>query len=343
MRKLIGILALLLGVFFFLSRFAELQAIWAVIQRGRLVYIGLALLVEIFWIYNLSAFYQSVFQVLGMEENRWHLIKLVTAANFLTVVAPSAGLSGIAIFIADAKRKGRSTAKVTVAGALYVWFEYIGTLAIVTMGLGVLALRGNLHWSEITAAMLLLSGALGMGLLLYLGMQSAEALGKALAWMARVVNLILKPLLRREYLQVERAHTFANEVAEGISALRNHPRWAVKPLFFALLNKAILLFVLFLCFRAFDVTVGISTLVAGLAIAHLFLIISPTPAGIGIVEGILAVVLSTMGIPRQDAAVVTIAYRGFSFWLPLLAGMISFRLISHAQPTKTADTASSSH
>jgi hypothetical protein len=65
MRKFIGILALLLGVFFFLSRFAELQAIWAVIQRGRLVYIGLALLVEIFWIYNLSAFYQSVFQRVG--------------------------------------------------------------------------------------------------------------------------------------------------------------------------------------------------------------------------------------------------------------------------------------
>jgi glycosyltransferase 2 family protein len=332
MRKIIGLAALLLGVLFFLSRFAELQEVLNVIRRGSLIFIGLALLVEAVWILNLSAFYQSIFRVLGMNARRWHLIKLVTAANFLTVVAPSGGLSGIAIFIADAKRNGRSTARVTVAGALYVWFEYIGTLAVVTLGLGVLAQRNNLHWPEIAASLLLLAGAVGMSLLLYLGMKSAKALGKTLAWLARAVNYVLRPLLRRNYLQEERAHSFASEVAEGISALRGKPHWALKPLLFALMNKGILLVVLFLCFQAFNVDVTASTVVAGLAIAHLFLIISPTPAGIGIVEGILAVALSTMGVPRHDAAVVTLAYRGFSFWLPLLVGMIAFRMLTQAKP-----------
>jgi glycosyltransferase 2 family protein len=337
MRKIIGLLVLLLGVFFFLTWFAEIQEVVEVIRRGSLLFIGLAVLVQFAWLFNLSTFYQSIFHVLGMDARRWHLIKLVTAANFLTVIAPSGGISGIAVFIADAKRSGRSTAKVTVAGALYIWFEYIGTLAIVTVGLGVLAMRNNLHWSEITAALLLLAGGVGMSLLLYLGMQSAAALEKALSWMARLVNFVLRPVLRRDYLSLERAHSFACEVSEGVSALRNNPRWAVKPLALALLNKGILLVVLYLCFRAFNVDVDPSTLVAGLAIAHLFLIISPTPAGIGIVEGILAVALSSMGITRHSAMVVALAYRGFSFWLPLLIGMVTFRLLNGDLPKKVSE------
>ncbi|MBE0699479.1 MAG: flippase-like domain-containing protein, partial [Anaerolineaceae bacterium] len=72
--------------------------------------------------------------------------------------------------------------------------------------------------------------------------------------------------------------------------------------------------------------------IAGLSIAQLFLIVSPTPAGIGIVEGILAISLRTLGIALEDATVVTLAYRGFSFWLPLLVGMVTIRLISHGKP-----------
>jgi uncharacterized protein (TIRG00374 family) len=99
------------------------------------------------------------------------------------------------------------------------------------------------------------------------------------------------------------------------------------------LNKALLLLILALCFLAFEVPLEIGTLIAGLSIAQLFLIVSPTPAGIGIVEGILAVSLKTLGIPLSDAAVVAVAYRGFSFWTPLLVGMLTFRILDHSQKT----------
>jgi len=66
MRKLLVALALQLGVIFILTRFAELNNILAVFQRGNLVFLGLALLAQAAWIYNLSAFYQSVYQVLGI-------------------------------------------------------------------------------------------------------------------------------------------------------------------------------------------------------------------------------------------------------------------------------------
>src|SRR5512133_2727434 len=107
MRKLLVALVLLLAVLFLLTRFAELNQVIGVLQRGNLVYLGLALLVEAGWIFNLSTFYQSIYQAFGMREKRIHMLKLVTAAYFLTVVAPSAGLSAIAVYLADAKHRGR--------------------------------------------------------------------------------------------------------------------------------------------------------------------------------------------------------------------------------------------
>lgn len=332
MRKFIAALVLLLAIVFLLTRFAELNQILAVLERGNLLYLGLALLVEAVWLTNLSAFYQSVYQVFGMLESRLHMFKLVSAAYFLTVVAPSAGLSAMAVYLADAQRRGRSTGKVTVAAVLYVWFEQIGTLSIVVVGLAELARRNHLHWAEITASLVLLAGALIIGLLLYLGIESTHQLSLTLAWAVRVINRALRPVLQHDYLQEARAYSFSAELAEGLAVMRDNPRWIIWPLLFSLVNKALLLIVLALCFLAFKVPLDASTLVCGLSIAQLFLIVSPTPAGIGIVEGILAVTLGGLGVRLDNATVVAIAYRFFSFWIPLLVGSITFRMLGQKIP-----------
>lgn len=332
MRKFLIAVVLLLGVVFLLTRFTELEEILHVLQNGNLFYLGAALLLQFAWIYNLSAFYQSLYRVLGMEERRWYLVKLVMSANFLTIVAPSAGLSGMAIFLSDARRKNRPTGKVSVAGVLYVWFEYLGTLAVAIIGLGELARRNTLHWSEVTASLILLAGALFIGFLLFLGLESPSLLAKTLNGLARVINFILRPLIHHNYLTEERAYSFTHDVNEGIGALREHPHWAGWPIFYALLNKLLLMAILLMCFLAFQVPTDFATVVAGLSIAQLFLIVSPTPSGIGIVEGVLAVALSSLGVALEASTVITLAYRGFSFWVPLIIGMITFRLLDRKNP-----------
>jgi uncharacterized protein (TIRG00374 family) len=336
MKKLIIALIMLLGVLFLLSRFTELSEMWVVLQRGDFLFLGLALLIEVFWIYNLSAFYRAVYHELGMTETPFHMARLVTAGYFLSVVAPSAGLSSIAVYLADAQRRGHSTAKVTVASILYVWFEYIGIFSILIFGLEVLNRRNRLHWSEIIATLLLLGCAMGLSLLLYLAYRSSDRLGKIMAWLANKANRLLHPFLHRTVFEEEKAYNFSQELAIGISVLRNNPRWIAKPLLFTLLNKISLLVILTLCFLAFEVPVDFGIVIAGLGIAHLFLIISPTPAGIGVVEGILAISLNSLGIPLEDATVITLSYRGLSFWVPFFVGMVNFRLLDRKRTSTPA-------
>lgn len=315
----------MLGVFFLLTRFTAINEVAGVLRRGNIFFLSLALLIESIWIYNLGAFYQSIYRVLGMEVRRRHVVKLVTSGYFLSVVAPSAGLSAIAVYLDDAQRYGRPIARVTVASVLYIWFEFIGTLGMALIGMAELARRNDLHWSEITASLVLVAGSLGIGMVLYLGMESAEELGKVLAWLTRMVNTVVRPFIHRDYLKVERAHAFSCEVAEGIAVLRSNPRWISWPFLFTFINKTLLTVVMACCFLAFEVPIDLGTLVAGQSIAHMFLIVSPTPAGIGFVEGILALALGSLGVPLGNSTVVTLAYRGFSFWIPFFFGMLMFR------------------
>lgn len=339
MRKLLAAVVLLLGVSFLLTRVAELNEVIKVLQRGSLVFLGLALLVEAAWIYNLGAFYQSIYKVLGMQVGRLHVIRLVTAGYFLSVAAPSAGLSSAAVYIDDAQRHGRSTAKATVATILYIWFEYVGTFSMSLLGMAELAYRRDLHWPEVTASLVLLGGALGIGLMLYLGMRSASALEKMLIFLTRLVNAVVRPFVHRQYLKESRASAFSIELTEGVAVLRANPRWISWPLLFTVTNKTLLVGVLACCFYAFNAPVGLGTLVAGQSIAHVFLIVSPTPGGIGFVEGVLALALASLGVPLGDSTVITLAYRAFTFWVPFFIGIVMFRSLGIAKgPAKPANT-----
>ena len=81
-------------------------------------------------------------------------------------------------------------------------------------------------------------------------------------------------------------------------------------------------------FLAFKIPLSAGTLFAGFALAYLFMIVSPTPAGIGFVEGVVTLTLVSMTVPVGAAAVVILGYRAITFWLPLLVGMLAMQRIS---------------
>ena len=86
--------------------------------------------------------------------------------------------------------------------------------------------------------------------------------------------------------------------------------------------------VLTCAFLSFNVPFRVGTIIGGFSIAFLFLIVSPTPSGIGVVEGVMALSLRSLRVTWNMAVLVTLAYRGVTFWVPLLVGIWAFRLIN---------------
>jgi uncharacterized protein (TIRG00374 family) len=291
----------------------------------------LAMGIEIVWIWCVAATYQKIFHAMGLDEKIKRLMILVSAANFVNVIAPSAGVGGTAVFISELRQSGNSSGRVTVASVLYILYDYAAFLCVLTLGFIVLFRRNNLTATDIGAAMILIAIAGFLVTLLFLGTRSAQKLGATLAWLARFVNKILYPILHKPYLQEQRAFEFAKEAAEGLAAMRKEKTQLLTPLILTLLNKALLIFILFLAFLAFDVPYSLGTIIAAFSLGYLFIVVSPTPSGIGIVEGVLTLTLTSFYLPLGASAVVAIAYRGVTFWLPLFLGFIAFRLLPSRQ------------
>jgi glycosyltransferase 2 family protein len=327
MRKIIIALVLFLAIVFVIFRLSELKNILDTLDRSNYRFLVAAVMIELIWLFNSATDYGSIFRLLGIKERTSHLVLVATAANFVNVIAPSVGIGGIAVFLDDAKRQNHSTGRVTVAGVLYVLFDYLAFFFVLALGFIVLIRRNNLNAGELTAAAILLAIATGVAFLLYLGYRSAERLGKALAWIARLVNRVLRPFIHRDYLREERALSFANEAADGISMLRGKRKELLWPFLYALNNFALLICVLAFTFLAWGTPFSVGTLVGGFAIAYLFLIVSPTPSGLGVVEGAMTIALNTLRVQWEAAVLITLTYRLITFWFPLAIGAVAFRIL----------------
>jgi len=327
MQKFIVILILFLGAALVYLSFSELESIVHTLQQGNFWFILLAILVQVGWFFVAGLIYQSLYHALGMEATVYKFSLLAASATFINIVTPSAGMGGVAVFISDARRNGQSVGKVTVANMLYLFLDYLAFLFVLTLGLIVLFRRNDLGPTEIAASGVMFAIAAGLGSMLYLGARSAAALGNALAKMARLVNRIMDPFMHRAYLSEARAHEFAHEMASDLKSLPEKVHNLGTPLFYSFASKVLLMGVLLTIFIAFQVPFSAGTIIGGFAISYLFLIISPTPSGVGIVEGIMPLALSSLRVPWSEAVIITLAYRGITFWLPLGFGALALRML----------------
>jgi hypothetical protein len=339
MPKILTLIVIFLAISLVIFSFSELQDVVGTLQRADAWFLALAVLVEAMWFFVLGWVFQSIYAVLGLMEGRSRLTLLAAAGSFVGVVTPSAGVGGLALFIADGRGRGHASGKVTVAGALYAILDQASFLVVLALGFIVLIRRNHLHPGEISAALILLAVASFLAFLLYLGYRAPTSLGKVLASLARLVNAVVRPFRRGEYLSEARAHSFAADVSEGLGALPSKPRNLIQPFLLSLTNKILLMAVLACSFRSFDVPFSAGTIVGGFAVAYLFVIVSPTPSGVGVVEGVMALALRTLGVDFSQAVIVTLAYRGVTLWLPLAVGALAFRSLrsatsksAHAEP-----------
>jgi uncharacterized protein (TIRG00374 family) len=329
MRKIIVALVLFLAIGFVIIRFSEIKSIVDTIKNSDLRFLVAALLIEVIWIFNSATTYRVLYRLVELKQTDYRLLLVATAATFVNVIAPSVGIGGMAVFLDDAKRHNYSSGRVTVVGVLYLMFDYLAFLCILALGWVVLIRRNNLNAGEITASLILLGLAIVFAVILYLGYKSATQLGHMLAWMVRLVNRLLRPILHREYLSEEQAHFFASEVAEGLSIIRGKGKELMWPFLFALNNFVLLICVLMFTFLAYQTPFTVGTLVGGFSIGYLFLIVSPTPAGLGVVEGVLTVALNTLRVKWAAAALITLTYRAVTFWFPLAVGAVAFRILNN--------------
>lgn len=339
MKKITIFLVIFLGIAIIAISFSELETIMQTLQKAHLGFFLLAILIQVIWFTTAGRMYQSIFHLLGVHEDILTLSRIATAANFINVVAPTAGVGGIALFASEARRRGHPTGKVTVAAALFLLLDQASFLVVLALGLIVLVRRNDLDASEISASFFLLIMAIIYTTILYIGYRSEENLGNLLAKVAHFINRVVGFFRKGQYLSEARAHEFAHEVSEGFSGLTEQPTSLVRPVLWGIFNKALLMVILICAFLSFEVPFSAGTIIAGFSIGYLFLIVSPTPSGIGIVEGLMPIALASLRVNWSQAVLITLTYRTVTFWVPFGIGAWAFRSLHKGGEEPSAQAA----
>ena len=327
MRRLLLVVLFLLGAVFLFSRFDEFLQVLQTLQTGDPRWLAMAVAVHLVWILNTAGSFKSIYRALGIDEQLRHLALVTAAVQFVSVVAPSAGMGGMAILLADGRKRGLPVGRLTTGAALFVFGEQLSLLAFVGLGLLVLFQLNHLSAAEVLAALILGATALVSAALLALGMESPDRLTRGLYWAGERLNRLLRPLIRRDLFDLSHAHKLAHDIHEGLQEVRRTPQALLLPAALAVSSKFLLLTVLALVFLAFGQPPFAGTLLASFSVGYLFYIVSPTPSGFGFVEGAMTLVLTSLGVAFGRAAVITLAFRGITFWLSILYGMVAVRWI----------------
>ena len=334
MRNLLYALLLVLAVFFVLTHISHIEVVLETLHRGRSRWLLVAAILELAWLIIQAMLYRTVYRLLGLRIPLSRMIPLSAAAHFSNVLAPSVG--NLAMYVDDARKHNLSTGRVTLATLLTVWVEYIAFIAVLALGFVVLFRRNSIELPEVVASSILIGIAVAFGILLILGMRSAHRLESVLVWIARNINRLVALFINHDYLSEALAHRFAQDTAQAFHRLRHGIKSLWLPFALALIAKTLHIIIFMLIFLAFQQPFSLGTLIAGYSLANLFTIVSVTPGGLAIVEGVMVVALRTLRVPLASATVITLAWRGFTFWMPFGLGFIALRLKSKAAREQSA-------
>jgi phosphatidylglycerol lysyltransferase len=174
----------------------------------------------------------------------------------------------------------------------------------------------------------------GLTAILLLGIWRQSWLYRLFEWAQGTANWLFGRLKRPLLLADDWAQKNGEEFQQAAAAVAEHPSYLVRTLVIAWLAHLLDITTLYLLFLAFNQPIGIGALVAGYAVCILFWIVSITPQGIGIVEGVMALTLTSLGIPGAVATTVTLAFRGLTFWIPLLLGFLAVQRMRMFSPDR---------
>jgi len=326
-RKIFYSAILLLTIFFVARNFDELKLIIDTFRQSDGRWLFVAVLAQIVWLVTIAGNLWASYRLTGIHERLSRLVPLTIAANFINIIAPSYGVGALAVLVADGSQRGKPVGKVSAAGFMYLVYDFLGFLVVLSLGFSILSRRGLLDALLIGAAAFAVSMSAGYLILAAIGIRSADQLERAFLWLVDLANRLLQPLFKRAVINRTKAQNLALDIADGLLHIRHSPRKLILPVLLALIRKAMMVITLFFVSLAFHNPFGIDTLLASFSVSYLFIIASITPAGVGFVEGAMVLIQNAMGVDPLTSTAIALAYRGITFWMTLAYGFFAIRII----------------
>ena len=300
-REILAVLLLLIGIYFFHQQRHEVSSIIPYLHKANKGWLAAATLVTILYVLFQSGMYVSSFKAIGHRLPLKLSIELFLKRSFLAVFLPGGGVSALTYIPKSVKAAVKDKLVVYQASAL---FGFAGILSTFIISIVVLlsALGSKRDVSETSSGLVVMSAVIFLLFYLMYAVRKEKKLFRLLQnkypkAAARVKEITGADVKASSY-------TFAIVSSIGVEIC------GIAHLYIAMLA----------------VNAHPSLQAAGLAyvISVLLTVASPFLRGVGAVELSVAYILGTFGYSVVEALAITLIYRAFEFWLPLLFGLFAF-------------------
>ncbi len=307
---------------FMLARQTEFEQVVQTVRLGRSTYILIALVLQMVYQGAHTALLHQAFSTVSIHSRFRELLPANFGALFVNTLFSFGGAGGVIYLTRYIAQRGQSPVRAAAGAVLVVVADLFAISIISVSGIFYLFIKQDLHAYQIVAAAALLFMTLLLLGLLLVGFQRPDLMRRFFGLIQRVESNVLGRFKRQPLITDKAIESFTGEFSTAAEGIDAQPKR-----FFALAGMGlgvqfINMFCFYSLFIAFQQPVTFGPLVAGYAMGILFAIVFPTPQGIGAVEGIVPLVLTSLGIPASQAIAVVLSFRGLTFWLPLIVGFI---------------------
>jgi glycosyltransferase 2 family protein len=212
------------------------------------------------------------------------------------------------------EKEEETSKEAVLAGILPPFLNEIMLVLVTIIGLVYLLIDYHLSRAQVVGISLSLS-LVGVGLLITVYAMRHQATLEP--FVLRSVDRVMH-VLRRTYdpAVIRKA---IEDLYQGLALLANKG-W-IRPALGAAMNVGFNMLSLYFLFLAAGHKIHPGVLVAGYGLAYLLgKVAYISPGGVGLIEGGMTAIYSSLGIPQSIGIVVILSYRLFSFWLPTLLG-----------------------
>lgn len=313
--------------FFVITRLTEIKQVLDTLSQGRWWLIGIAAVLQLAASLTYTLLYREAFQAVSVKTSYKELVLVYFASIFVNIMAPVSGAGGVALFADNASRHKQSSARAAMGALLPPIATFSSFIVILVIALLLLDSKGRLYSYELIAAIILLVIMLIIASIIFMSLKYPERLSNILNWLQRAGNKVVGLFKIRTRFNKSWVTEHVEDFNDAAHAIIARPKTIFVLLLMALVLHGLEIAMLASLWLAYQLPFALSNILIGYTIATLFWVVSFTPQGIGVVEAIMPLVLVSLGTDSAKATVVTLAYRGLSFWLPLAIGAVAVRRI----------------
>ena len=296
-----AIFLLLTAVFFIRQQHLEFFEIKKQLASSVPQYVALGVLLTILYILAQGQMYVYSFQALNVKMNIKKAILLFLKRNLISIFLPAGGFSSLAFFTTDLEEEGISKSKIHLASTLYGFCGILSVVLVAVPVLGIALLKTSLGRTEILSFTFLILLTIFLIILIY----SVSKKGIAFRYLTKLrpsLSAVLEDMAEERISRKQFWLTLGVSVGIEIIGIVH----------------------LYICMLALGFHASMPAAIIGYIVMVILLIASPFLRGLGTIEVSLTFILKQFGFPILTAAAITLLFRFFEFWLPLIAGIVSF-------------------